>query len=238
MFKPFKSEKNNYTLYGELFGFLFPIVATIAESIHAYGSLTWANILLAQSENAPIWIIDSAPFWLGLFVRLGGVQQDSLLEQTSVEIKDITTFPQEDPAPVIRASLNGEILFANSHASRLCSKLNPENPDRLAESFLKDIKQALSKPNSQNKGFEFAVNENWYSFTAFSLKGKNQFNLYGKDISGLKTTQQALFNERKYLCKMLDDLPISFHLQAPDYSIPFANKSFIKTFGLPEGKKC
>ena len=81
MIKPFKTEKNIYTFYGAIFGFLFPLIATVIESNISYGSLTWTNILKVQGENALIWIIDSAPFWLGLFARFAGIRQDNLLDR-------------------------------------------------------------------------------------------------------------------------------------------------------------
>lgn len=49
---------------------------------------------------------------------------------------------------------------------------------------------------------------------------------------------KALYFERKKLYDMLDNLPILFHVQAPDYSIPFANKFFKERFGEIENKKC
>ncbi len=44
--------------------------------------------------------------------------------------------------------------------------------------------------------------------------------------------------ERKRLYDMLNHLPVLFHLQASDYSVPFANKMFIERFGNPEEKPC
>jgi PAS domain S-box-containing protein len=38
--------------------------------------------------------------------------------------------------------------------------------------------------------------------------------------------------------KMLDQLPICFHLQSNDHTVPFANKMFIDRFGDPENEKC
>lgn len=43
--------------------------------------------------------------------------------------------------------------------------------------------------------------------------------------------------ERKKLFDMLDNLPLAFHLQAQDYSVPFANKVFRDQFGEPN-KPC
>jgi signal transduction histidine kinase len=54
------------------------------------------------------------------------------------------------------------------------------------------------------------------------------------DKSNLKKVQ----DERTRLYKMLNNLPVLFHLQASDYSVPFANKMFRNRFGDPETKPC
>jgi C4-dicarboxylate-specific signal transduction histidine kinase len=48
----------------------------------------------------------------------------------------------------------------------------------------------------------------------------------------------ALQLERKKLYNMLDNLPILFHVQASDYTLPFANKLFKERFGEIENRKC
>jgi hypothetical protein len=45
-------------------------------------------------------------------------------------------------------------------------------------------------------------------------------------------------DERTKLYKMLNNLPVLFHLQASDYSVPSANKMFRNRFGDPETKPC
>ncbi|MZG54182.1 MAG: response regulator [Nitrospinae bacterium] len=45
-------------------------------------------------------------------------------------------------------------------------------------------------------------------------------------------------HERQNLYNILDSLPIAFHLQAPDYSVPFANKVFRERFGENIEKPC
>lgn len=90
MRKIFNSEANNYTLYGALFGFLFPVVASVFESVNVFSSLSFDNIIKVQSENPLLWIIDSAPFWLGLFARLGGVRQDNIQRQSKLLEEKVT----------------------------------------------------------------------------------------------------------------------------------------------------
>ncbi|MCB0060869.1 MAG: hypothetical protein KDE19_02095 [Caldilineaceae bacterium] len=71
------SEANKFTLYGAIFGFLFPVIATIIEAVQL-GGLTVANMVEVQRTDPLLWIIDSAPFFLGLFARFAGWRQDQL----------------------------------------------------------------------------------------------------------------------------------------------------------------
>lgn len=71
------SEANKFTLYGAIFGFLFPIIATVIEAVQL-GGVTVANMVEVQRTDPLLWIIDSAPFFLGLFARFAGWRQDQL----------------------------------------------------------------------------------------------------------------------------------------------------------------
>ncbi|RKZ03229.1 hypothetical protein DRQ25_17930, partial [Candidatus Fermentibacteria bacterium] len=88
--KPFRTETANYTLYGVLFGFMFPVVATLIDSFRIFGSIDFASIAHVQSTNQLLWIIDSAPFFLGIFARLGGVRQDRVNEYSSNLEREVT----------------------------------------------------------------------------------------------------------------------------------------------------
>ena len=71
-----------YTVYGALFGFCFPVLATALELIHQNLAFSLNNIILAQTSAAPMsYIIDTAPFFLGLFAFFAGIRQDSLLRE-------------------------------------------------------------------------------------------------------------------------------------------------------------
>ena len=59
-----------------------------------------------------------------------------------------------------------------------------------------------------------------------------------EDITERKNAENALEAERKRLFTLLDELPASVYLQAPDHTIYFANRYFREKFGNPEGKKC
>ncbi|GAB4459636.1 MAG: hypothetical protein Kow0070_14860 [Anaerolineales bacterium] len=67
-----------YALYGVLFGLLFPIGSTIMRTLGAGLPLTIPNIASIQAADPLLWIIDTAPFFLGVFAALAGYRQEAL----------------------------------------------------------------------------------------------------------------------------------------------------------------
>ena len=53
-----------------------------------------------------------------------------------------------------------------------------------------------------------------------------------------KKAEEGIENERQKFFNMLDQLPVCFHLQASDYTIPFANAMFRERFGDPDKGMC
>jgi signal transduction histidine kinase/FixJ family two-component response regulator len=58
------------------------------------------------------------------------------------------------------------------------------------------------------------------------------------DVTEEKRSEDALRTERKRFFDTLEKIPAFVYLQAPDYSIRFANREFRKVFGDPEGTPC
>ncbi len=76
--KIFEYERNNYTLYGILFGLCFPIGATLLEILINPIEISITSILALHKQIHFLWMIDTAPVVLGLFARLAGQKQDSV----------------------------------------------------------------------------------------------------------------------------------------------------------------
>ena len=75
------NETTKYTLYGALFGLCFPVGSIVflglMNEIKDTSSLL--AILAASHDHSLLWVIDSAPLFLGLFARLAGMRQDRIL---------------------------------------------------------------------------------------------------------------------------------------------------------------
>jgi two-component system sensor histidine kinase/response regulator len=70
------SELIKYTIYGALFGCAFPIMGTIIQCFVLFEDVTFAHLIEAQKTSPLLWIINTAPFFLGLFASFGGRQMD------------------------------------------------------------------------------------------------------------------------------------------------------------------
>jgi len=116
-----------FALYGALFGLVFPIVATVVEAITQFGTVNAHAAWAVQKGSVLMWIIDSAPFWLGLFASIAGRKQDSLvdtlrrLEKTNLRL---------DTANAIMRAANEEL---SRHRNRL-EEMIDERTQELSES--------------------------------------------------------------------------------------------------------
>jgi two-component system, sensor histidine kinase and response regulator len=71
-----RTQQKKYALYGALFGLCFPIIGTLLECTYRFGAVSLELIVQAQVESPLLWIIDSAPLFLGIFASFGGRQMD------------------------------------------------------------------------------------------------------------------------------------------------------------------
>src|SRR5512147_2015068 len=70
------SYTKRYAIYGAAFGLCFPLMAIPIEALTRYGSIG----ALGKALGSPlIWIILSAPFFLGLFASFAGRRQDQII---------------------------------------------------------------------------------------------------------------------------------------------------------------
>lgn len=79
------SARQRYAIYGVLFGLLFPIGSTIVRILDAGLPLTASSVIQVQASDALLWIIDTAPIFLGIFAWLAGLRQD-MLQKTNTEL--------------------------------------------------------------------------------------------------------------------------------------------------------
>ncbi|MEW7290569.1 ATP-binding protein [Aquimarina sp. 2304DJ70-9] len=82
-----KSEVVKYTVYGVLFGLLFPILAICIDITKLGLEFTWQSVFFVHKKYPIHYIIDTAPLFLGLFAMFGGKNLDTLKEKNKQLLK-------------------------------------------------------------------------------------------------------------------------------------------------------
>jgi PAS domain S-box-containing protein len=81
--------------------------------------------------------------------------------------------------------------------------------------------------------------QQWTDRAIFNVQGKLvEYQSVGHDITERKLAEETLIAERYRLFSLLEKLPASICLIAPDYSISFTNIEYRKRFGEAKGKLC
>lgn len=96
-----QSQTWGYVALGVGFGLLFPLAATFLKLRQDLLPLTFSSIVTVQRSELLLWIIDTAPLFLGLFAGLAGRRQDVLLKINA----DLVS--HEDEISSLRANLEG-----------------------------------------------------------------------------------------------------------------------------------
>ena len=77
-----------YAIYGALFGFMFPIIATLFDAFMRDMGFGLAGLIETQKTQPLHWIIDTAPIFLGIFSCMAGIKQKEVIEMNEgLELK-------------------------------------------------------------------------------------------------------------------------------------------------------
>jgi len=115
-----------YMLIGICFGFAFPIGALAFEMILKGYPVTFSTLILAHRENKLLFMIDSAPLFLGIFSLLGGISHAkalsynrenlTLLEEAKASREKLSSQNQSQLDIIRSLHQLSEQLFSNNHA--------------------------------------------------------------------------------------------------------------------------
>jgi GAF domain-containing protein len=75
-----RTNTKKYFLIGSVFGFLFPLFATLLRMLLSNRPFNLSTAVFLQAAEPLLWIIDTAPIFLGLFAAIAGRRQDHLEE--------------------------------------------------------------------------------------------------------------------------------------------------------------
>src|SRR5512135_3008871 len=89
-----KTATRRYAAAGAAFGLMFPVIATFISILEAQLPLSLASAIAVQRTQPLLWIIDTAPLFLGLFAALAGRREDRL-QQTNAVLHELAASLKE-----------------------------------------------------------------------------------------------------------------------------------------------
>jgi ligand-binding sensor protein len=103
-----QSNRFRYTVYGILFGCCFPIGASVMEVTFDTHGISFSSLINAQLNHPLLWIIDTAPFFLGLFANWIGKRQDNICQLNNILEEKIEG--QKEQLVVVNEKLQNQLV--------------------------------------------------------------------------------------------------------------------------------
>ena len=118
------------------------------------------------------------------------------------EVRSVALFPEENPFPVLRATEDGTLLYANPSAKPLLESWKCGPGGRVPEFVREVMRRALEKGGREE--LEICVGGRTFGVVATPVAGREYVNLYGKDITERKRAEEAVRRERDFSAAVLD----------------------------------
>lgn len=177
-----------------------------------------------------------------VLLRSFGNSLASALEiaDTANKLEDMALFALENPDPIVRINLKGDVLLKNL-PSRILDQLTEKNNKEITEQKLYD--NLISKINRKHRKevFEITAGKEFYLATARLSETNEYINIYFSNITQHKQNELKLkLQEEKYR-NIISNMNLGLLEIDLEDNILFCNQSFEKTlgyaFGELEGKK-
>ena len=115
--------------------------------------------------------------------------------------KVIKKFPEQNPNPVLKVSINCELIYANAAASFIAQAWEVKTGDRLPQKveglFIKSLESFNQGP------VELKIKDKYFSFRIVLVKEFNFINIYGTDITASKDLELANKENERLLLNIL-----------------------------------
>lgn len=125
-----------------------------------------------------------------LLYRVDTAQDISERKQVEEESKSIARFPGENHNPVLRATYEGKIIYANAASNPLLDDWHSSVGSYLPAEWIKLISELID--TGTRKTIDIQCKDTTYSIVLAPIPDANYLNLYGTDITERKQAEEKL----------------------------------------------
>ena len=253
-----KSISLRYLSIGILFGLLFPAITILFELHRLQLTMSWNDIVFAHKSTPCLFMIDTAPLFLGLFAWVAGINHARLkistanLERTvqsrTTELQKFLRIIENAPITIVITDTQGTIEYVNPYFCRSTGYSAEEaigqNPrilksaDTPIETY-KDLWDTLLSGQVWHGEF---VNKRkngelyWEAVLMVPIKNDagdiTHFVAIKEDISGLKKVQKDLSDQLAFTAQVLDEIPNPIFYEDASGLLLGCNKAYEQAFGI------
>lgn len=129
------------------------------------------------------------------------------LQQERAALDAMAQFPEQNPAPALRVSRDGALLYANASAKALMADWICQ----VGQNVPGDLRRAVEEALAQGAPAEFEVRSGGrdYSFEIAPIAGYGYANLYGRDLTQRKRLAQQLRERVEELETVMEVAPVA-----------------------------
>jgi PAS domain S-box-containing protein len=116
-------------------------------------------------------------------------------KEAEERIQDLARFPDEDPNPVMRVSLDGAIHYGNQSSRTLLASWAGEQGGRVPLAYMPELLQAWA--SGEKRIIEAQEGKNVFELTIAPILSRGYINLYGRDVTEEKSLSEKFLQAQK-----------------------------------------
>jgi PAS domain S-box-containing protein len=170
----------------------------------------WKGRLVNQRKNGDLYYEDAVIFPItdefGTIINYAAVKKDITEElKTEQHIRNLARFPAENPAPMLRVTRDGLLIYANRAAHQMLDEWGIDINQPVPPFWQKTVTEAFN--SDQPLQIEAKFQTHIYSFQISAVSEAVYANIYAVDITARKLAEQALQESETRLRAMIETAP-------------------------------